>query len=380
MKKKTLGILLSALMIGNVLAGCGGGNSADTPSSSDNGGDAAAAKVAYLTPSLDVPFWRYVRHGVEDELSKNGIECVTYDSKDDANTQMSNAQDAITKQVDAIVISPTDSASCASVLSLAQESDVPVVICDIGTDSGEYLSFISTDNEAGGKAIGAYIASQLEPGTEVAQITLNQARINGVLRKDYLSFISTDNEAGGKAIGAYIASQLEPGTEVAQITLNQARINGVLRKDGFDKGIAENNLVDVDFKQMEKVNRSEGETYAQDLITAHPNLGAIFCHSEDPAMGAASALEAAGRTDVLVAAFDCSPEIVEGIRNGSIAGTSAQQPVLMGRNAAQAIVDHLAGKEVEKEIMMDTMLVTKDNIDEVYDTLVEVALDDGETK
>ena len=246
---------------------------------------------------------------------------------------MSNAQDAITKQVDAIVISPTDSASCASVLSLAQESDVPVVICDIGTDSGEYLSFISTDNEA-----------------------------------------------GGKAIGEYIASQLEAGTEVAQITLNQARINGVLRKDGFDAGIAENNLVDVDFKQMEKVNRSEGETYAQDLITAHPNLGAIFCHSEDPAMGAASALEAAGRTDVLIAAFDCSPEIVEGIRNGSIAGTSAQQPVLMGRNAAQAIVDHLAGKEVEKEITMDTMLVTKDNIDDVYDTLVEVALDDGEAK
>ena len=113
---------------------------------------------------------------------------------------------------------------------------------------------------------------------------------------------------------------------------------------------------------MEKVNRSEGETYAQDLITAHPNLGAIFCHSEDPAMGAASALEAAGRTDVLIAAFDCSPEIVEGIRNGSIAGTSAQQPVLMGRNAAQAIVDHRAGKEGEEEMKMDTMLVTKDNI------------------
>lgn len=330
MKKKTLSILLSALMVGSLLAGCGSGSSTTTSGDSDGSGDSSAAKVAYLTPSLDVPFWRYVRHGVEDELAKNGIECVTYDSKDDANTQMSNAQDAITKQVDAIVISPTDSASCASVLSLAQESDVPVVICDIGTDSGEYLSFISTDNES-----------------------------------------------GGRAIGEYIASQLASGTEVAQITLNQARINGVLRKDGFDAGIATNNLVDVDFKQMEKVNRSEGETYAQDLITAHPNLGAIFCHSEDPAMGAASALEAAGRSDVLVAAFDCSPEIVEGIRSGSIAGTSAQQPVLMGRNAAQAIVDHLAGKEVEKEITMDTMLVTKDNIDEVYDTLVEVALDDG---
>ena len=193
--KKTLELLLCVCMLIGLLAGCGGGSapsggSNDSGSSSSGGSGssepapAEAVKVAYLTPSLDVPFWRYMRHGVEDELGKVGIECVTYDSKDDANTQMSNAQDAITKQVDAIVISPTDSASCVSVLSLAEESGVPVVICDIGTDSGEYVSFISTDNLSGGKAIGEYIASQLEPGTEVAQIALNQARINGVLRKD----------------------------------------------------------------------------------------------------------------------------------------------------------------------------------------------------
>lgn len=338
--KKALELLLCAALLIGLLAGCGGGGTPASGGGENSGGSTSgdsgssepapeAAKVAYLTPSLDVPFWRYVRHGVEDELGKVGIECVTYDSKDDANTQMSNAQDAITKQVDAIVISPTDSASCVSVLSLAEESGVPVVICDIGTDSGEYVSFISTDNLA-----------------------------------------------GGRAIGEYIASQLESGTEVAQITLNQARINGVLRKDGFDEGIATNDLVDVDFKQMEKVNRSEGETFAQDLITAHPNLGAIFCHSEDPSMGAASALEAAGRSDVLIAAFDCSPEIVEGIRSGSIAGTSAQQPVLMGRYAAQSVIDFLDGKDVEKEITLETLLVTKDNIDEVYDTLVEVALTD----
>ena len=91
-------------------------------------------------------------------------------------------------------------------------------------------------------------------------------------------------------------------------------------------------------------------------------------------MGAGSAREATGRTDVLVAAFDCSPEIVEAIREGKVAGTSAQQPVLMGRYSAQAVTSYLAGEEVEKEITLDTLLVTKDNIDEVYDTLVEVAL------
>jgi len=295
---------------------------------------AAAAdtvKVAYLTPSLDVPFWRYVRYGVENELQTliSGAEVTTYDSKDDASRQLANAQDAITKQVDAIVISPTDSASAVAVLSLAEEAGVPVVICDIGADSGTYAAFISTDNFG-----------------------------------------------GAKELGEYIASKLEKGSEVAQITLNQARINGVKRKEGFDAGIAANGLVDVDFKQMEKVNREEGERFAQDLITAHPNIKAIFCHSEDPSMGALAAIEAAGRTDVLIAGFDCSPEVVDAIKAGKIAATAAQQPVLMGRYAAQAVDKILKGETVEKEIQLGTLLVTKDNIDDVYDKLVEVALTD----
>lgn len=292
---------------------------------------AEAVKVAYLTPSLDVPFWRYIKHGVEDELQTliPGCEVTTYDSKDDANKQLANAQDAITKQVNAIVISPTDSASCVAVLSLAEEAGIPVVICDIGTDSGTYAAFISTDNAS-----------------------------------------------GAQELGEYIASKLNDGDQVAQITLNQARINGVRRKDGFDAGIASKNLVDVDFKQMEKVNREEGERFAQDLITAYPEIKAIFCHSEDPSMGALSAIEAAGREDILIAGFDCSPEVVEAIQSGKVAATAAQQPVLMGRYASQCVDKILKGEAVEPEIQLGTLLVTKDNIAEKYDTLVEVALTD----
>ena len=93
-------------------------------------------------------------------------------------------------------------------------------------------------------------------------------------------------------------------------------------------------------------------------------------------MGALSALEAAGREDVLIAGFDCSPEVVDAIKEGKIAATAAQQPVVMGRNSAQCVVSILKGEEVEQEIKLGTLLVTKDNIDEVYDTLVEVALTD----
>ncbi len=327
MKKLSL-ILAVVLLLACVFVGCAPKETTDDTDTPDVSTE-ETVKVAYLTPSLDVPFWRYIRYGVEDELKAliPGVEVNVYDSKDSASTQLSNAQDAITKQVDAIIISPTDSASCVAVLDAAEEAGIPVVICDIGADSGTYAAFISTDNEG-----------------------------------------------GAKELGEYISSKLEANSEVAQITLNQARINGVLRKEGFTAGVEKNGIKDVDFKQMEKVNREEGETFAQDLITAHPNLKALFCHSEDPSMGALSAIEAAGRTDILIAGFDCSPEVVEAIQAGKVAATAAQQPVLMGRYAAQSVDKILKGETVEPEIKLGTLLVTKDNIADVYDTLVEVAL------
>ena len=306
-----------------------GSTVAETEESTVAGGDYDGMVIAYLTPSLDVPFWNYVKHGVEDQVATEmpGAEVTVYDSKDNANTQLSNAQDAITKGVDGIVISPTDSASCVAVLSAAEEAGIPVVVCDVGTDDGTYLSFISTDNEG-----------------------------------------------GAEELGEYVAEKLNDGDEVAQITLNQARINGVLRKEGFEKGIGDK-LTQVDFRQMEKVNRNEGVSYTQDLITSYPDLKAIFCHSEDPAMGAVTALEEIGNTECLVAAFDCSPEVVDAIRNGQIVATAAQQPVLMGRESVNCLKTHFDGGTPDEEVTLGTMLVTVDNIDDIYDDLYAVALE-----
>lgn len=341
MKKKVLGVVLSLVMTAG-LAACGSAQQAApaTSQAADSGSATAAASVAdkgdytgvhiaYLTPSLDVPFWTYVKHGVEDEVKKAmpGAEVTVYDSKDNANTQLSNAQDALTKGVTGIVISPTDSASCIQVLDAAEEANVPVVICDIGTDGGTYLSFISTDNEG-----------------------------------------------GAKELGKYVASKLKKGDQVAQITLNQARINGVKRKEGFDEGIKSNGLKDVGFRQMEKVNRDEGVSYTQDLITSFPELKAIFCHSEDPSMGAVTALEEVGNTDCKIVGFDCSPEVVQAIKDGKILATAAQQPVVMGRTSVDAIKTKLDGGTPDKEIQMETLLVTQDNINDIYNELQEKAL------
>ena len=320
--KKFASVLLSAMMIASVFTGCGGSqpNSTD-PQNSET--QATAKKVAYLTPSMDVPFWRYIANGIESTAQENSLEVQVYDSKDSAETQLKNAQDAVVKQVDAIVISPVDSASCPTVLSLAEENQIPVVICDIGTNSGTYASFISTDNEK-----------------------------------------------GAKVIGDYLAGLLQDGDKVAQITLNQARINGQLRKKGFEEGIAAKNLAQVGFKQMEKVNRQEGETFAQDLITANPELKGLFVHAEDPTMGAVTAAASANRSDLKIVGFDCSPEMLQGIEAGTVAATSAQQPILMGKTSVEQVVKILNGETPEQEIKMDTLLITKDNLKELENSIL----------
>ena len=88
-------------------------------------------ELAYLTPGLDLPFWRYLAKGIEDEAKKAGHNAVTYDSNNNAAKQLANSQDVISRKVDGIIISPTDSSTCPRILQLAKDAGIPVVIADI---------------------------------------------------------------------------------------------------------------------------------------------------------------------------------------------------------------------------------------------------------
>jgi len=142
-------------------------------------------EIAYLTPGLNVPFWKYLSDGIKQAAAAAdaNIEVTDYDSRNDAATQLQNAQDAITRGVDAIIISPTDSSTAPAVLELAAESNIPVIIADIGTDSGDYVSFVISSNEQGAYEAGQVLVEQMKAagweGADVVMITISQARING---------------------------------------------------------------------------------------------------------------------------------------------------------------------------------------------------------
>jgi ABC-type sugar transport system substrate-binding protein len=286
-------------------------------------------QIAYLTPGLNVPFWKYLSDGIKQaaatDAAKSGatITVTDYDSRNSAATQLQNAQDVVTAGVDLIIISPTDSSSAPEVLQLAAENNVPVVIADIGTDSGDYVSFVISSNES-----GAYDS--------------------------------------GKVLMEKLAEKGWQGSDVMMITISQARLNGQNRTKGITRAVEEAGGKIVQFLESKDYTRAEAQTQASDMISANPDAHGFFTQHDEAALGAYAAIQESGRAaDIILASFDGSPESVELIKQGKIVAAAMQQPVLMGRLSMDVGLKHLRGEEVEKETEVPTILVTPENVKDV---------------
>lgn len=335
--KKLLAITVAVLMLVALVAGCGSNSpapstpssaapSSSAPAESPSSPEAAETKtIAYITPSTTVDFWNYVQAGIQQICDMYGWELIVYDSKDDAETQLSNAQNAITKKVDAIIISPVESTSCPAVLNIAKDAGIPVVICDIGTESGEYLSYVSTPNYEGAYEVGKYVAE-------------------------------------------YIEKNNLPKGPIGEVTIPLARINGQNRHNGFKQAMDEAGVKMGTVLQSKELTIDEGYKFGQNIIAAEKDLIGIWSHHAYATMGLVKAVDDAGLTGkVFIACFDGNPQVVQYIKEGKVLVCGAQQPVTMGSESAKALKTYFDGGTPDKEINVPVLLLTKDNINEMED-------------
>lgn len=290
---------------------------------------AAGKDIVYLTPGLDLPFWRYLSKGIEATVKEKGFNFQALDSHNSAETQLRNAQDSIARGVAGIVISPTDSSTAPSVLALAQKANIPVVIGDIGTNSGDYASFIISDNYKGAHDVGVALAAALkEKGWE--------------------------------------------GGSVGIVAISQARKNGQARTKGFQDGLKEGGFTgkEAGLQQMQSYTADETFKFTQDLLTANPDMRGLFIQTDQPAIGALRAIKAARRDgEVLVAAFDGIPEFVDLLKSGDLVVSGMQQPYLMGVKSGEALLEVLDGKTPEKEITVPIVAITNKNVEQELPTI-----------
>lgn len=282
---------------------------------------AAPKEIVYITAKLDLPFWSTIGKGVASVATARGYTFRLMDSQLSPATQLEHAQAAIANGVAGIVISPVDSQTAPDVLEVARKANVPVVIADIGTNGGQYVSYVKSDNYRGAHDVGSALALALK-------------------------------EKGW---------QNDP---FALVTISLARKNGQDRTNGFRDAMRDAGITrEAGLRQMQTYSAEETAGFVKELMAGKPRIRSIFVETDQPTMGALHAIKTAKhQNEVLIASFDAMPEVADLLKSGPLVAVGMQQPYLMGVKSAEAMIDKLEGRMPPKQILVPILVATSKNI------------------
>lgn len=296
--------LLLLLLLTGVFAGC----------------HRSSQKVIAVVPKGQAHiFWQSVHAGAEAAGKEFGVQILWNGPATETEyaRQIEIVENFINRRVDGIVLAPTERVALVSVVQRATKQGIPVSIFDSGLDSQDYVSFVATDNYAGGQIAGRRLGQLL----------------------------------GGKGKVAIIA--VVPGSA-----------STTERERGFEETVQkEFPAIQVVAKQYGMSDRARSMTVSEDILTAHPELDGIFASNESSAVGAAQALKSrnlAGK--VKLVGFDSSPSLIDDLKNGTIDSLVVQNPYRMGYEAVKTIVERLEQKNPPKRIDSGATLVNRDNM------------------
>ncbi|HLM62658.1 MAG TPA: sugar ABC transporter substrate-binding protein [Acidimicrobiales bacterium] len=168
---------LVALMLITAAAGCGGDDDDDDTSTGGEGGE--AVKVALLLPETKTARYetqdRPLFEAKVEELCPD-CEIIYSNADQDAAEQQSQAEAALTNGAQVLVLDPVDSASAASIVTQAEQRDVPVISYDRLITDAPIDYYISYDNEKVGNLQATALTDKLaEDGDDSGSIVM----ING---------------------------------------------------------------------------------------------------------------------------------------------------------------------------------------------------------
>ncbi len=113
---------------------------------------------------------------------------------------------------------------------------------------------------------------------------------------------------------------------------------------------------------------SAKEKMAQ-ILAENPQVDAVMCGNDQMALGALQAAKEAGKSSLKIYGVDGSPEMKSELTDekSMIAGTGAQSPINVGKQAAKIGEAILNDEDYEKTTYIDTFFIGKDNV-EMYGT------------
>ena len=309
--RKTLAVVASATLLCTSLTACNRDSGG-----TDAAGDSANKSITFALSTQANSFMVKMREGAQKKADELGLTINFQDASDDSATQANQLANAAATGAGAVIVNPTDSDAMAPAVKQLVDEKIPVVAVDRAVNNANVASYIASDNETGGKQAAKVLSDA----------------INGE--------------------GEILVLQGKTGSSASRE-----------RGQGFDEGLKDSPNIKVVAKQTAEFERVKGLDVTTNLLQAHPNIKAIFAENDEMALGAIEALGDKAGKDVIVVGFDGVEDALKAIKEGTMYASIAQQPADM---AAQAVVEAsklLKGEAATKEMQVDVVTVTKDNVD-----------------
>ncbi|MDB6176311.1 substrate-binding domain-containing protein [Paracoccus sp. Z330] len=249
----------------------------------------------------------------------------------------------------------------------AEKAGVNLVIFNANNDSAQQNSAIETYIQEGvdGIAVVAIDVNGIMPAVEQADAAgIPVVAIDAILPEDgpQKAQIGVDNAQAGADLAGWVNSHTDGDVKMGVVGALNSYIQNV-RKDGFVDALGDNVTVvnTVDGQNVQDVALGA----AENLITANPDLGAIYATGEPALMGAIAAVSSQGKQDSLaVYGWDLTAQAIDAIDDGYVKAVIQQDPAQMGASAVDALMMLAGGDEVEREISVPVTIVTQDNVDD----------------
>jgi hypothetical protein len=313
-----------------------GAVTSETSSASKSGTGSTASvaggeKYAIVLKTQSSQFWQDMKAGIEEEAAKLGVK---------VDVQSGNTEDDVEGQVQ--VLENFVSTGEYKAIGVAPISDVNLNNA-IAEGCSKGIVFIDIDEKIDAKALG---------------------ELGGGL----YAYVATDNKEVGETGAGELLKQVGNNAEVAIIEGKAGALSGEQRRDGAKAAFEAAGAKLVD-SQPADWDRTKAMDVATNMISANPNLKAIYCCNDTMAMGAVEAVKKSGK-DIKVCGTDGNDDAIKAVADGELAATVAQNPKLVGATALNLMVKAVkenakpeAGAEVS-QTGIAAVLITKDNAKE----------------
>jgi inositol transport system substrate-binding protein len=292
---------------------------APAPAEEPAAAPAAAKKYGLFMSHMTNAFTIEMSDAVKAKAAELGVEVTVYDGGQDAAKQASQVETAITQGISGIVIEPASVDGLVPAIEAATKAGIPVVVVNQAISKPEAASsFVGVSNVDGG-------------------IMEMKAAMEAI---------------GGKGNVAFLYGPMGSDAQIG-------------RTEGYNQVLKDYPDVKVAFEGSGNWKTDEALKLVENWLQAGVELSAIIANNDGMAMGALKAVEDAQLQDkVLIYGLDATPDALAAVKDGRLAATVSQSTTEQGKTAMETLYKLVNGETVDKEILVQFTLITKDNVDQ----------------